>query len=141
MKQSKLSVFLTIVGLILTGVGFVLLKMFDEMTSLPYPYLLIGIGCGTFGGAFGDIMSKRSIAKNPKLAKQMEIEQKDERNQLVANKAKAKAYDCMVFVFGALMLTFALMNVTYTVILLIVCAYLFVIGYGIFYRCKYNKEL
>ena len=47
----------------------------------------------------------------------------------------------MVFVFGALMIAFALMNVEWNVILLLVFAYLFVVGYGIFYRCKLEKEI
>jgi 4-hydroxybenzoate polyprenyltransferase len=71
----------------------------------------------------------------------MEIERKDERNIAISNRSKAKAYDLMIFVFGALMLSFALMGVDLVLILLLVFAYLFVVGYGIFYRIKYDKEM
>ena len=47
----------------------------------------------------------------------------------------------MVFVFGALMVSFALMGIDMTAILLMVAVYLFVVGYGIFYRIKYEKEM
>ncbi len=71
----------------------------------------------------------------------MEINENDERNIAIANRAKAKAYDMMVFVFGALMLSYALMDTDMVASLMLVFAYLFVIGYGIFYRVKYDKEM
>lgn len=60
---------------------------------------------------------------------------------MIANCAKAKAYEMMVYVFGALMISFALMRVDMIVILLLVFAYLFVVAYGIYYRVKYDKEM
>lgn len=47
----------------------------------------------------------------------------------------------MIFVFGALMFSFALMNVELTVILLLVFSFLLVIGFEIYYRCRYEKEM
>ena len=47
----------------------------------------------------------------------------------------------MVFAFGALMLTFALMNIDLVTVLLLVSTYLFVIGYGAYYRFKYDREM
>ena len=71
----------------------------------------------------------------------MEIEQRDERNIAIADRAKGKAFDMMTFVFGALMLAFALMSVDLPAVLLLVFAYLFVHGYAIYYRCRYEKEM
>ena len=71
----------------------------------------------------------------------MEIEQKDERNIAIQSQAKAKAYDLMIFVFGALMIALALMNVDMMVILMFVISYLFVIGYSVYCRIKYDKEM
>ena len=56
-------------------------------------------------------------------------------------RAKAKAYDMMTFVLGALMLSFALMGVELTAVLLLVFAYLFVHSYAVYYRFKYDKEM
>jgi hypothetical protein len=47
----------------------------------------------------------------------------------------------MIFVFGALMITYALMGIDMVEVLLLVFAYLFVIGYGIYYRFKFGKEM
>lgn len=60
---------------------------------------------------------------------------------MIANCAKAKAYDVMTYVFGALMIAFALMGVDMIPVLLFVFVYLFVQGYAIYYRCKYEKEM
>ena len=89
----------------------------------------------------GNIISNNIIQKNPDMQKQMEIEQNDERNVILTNRAKAKAYDVMTYVFGALMIAFALMGVDMIPILLFVFAYLFVQGYVVYYRCKYEKEM
>ncbi|HYF75143.1 MAG TPA: hypothetical protein VD757_01040, partial [Candidatus Nitrosocosmicus sp.] len=75
------------------------------------------------------------------IEKQLEIDRHDERNIAIGNRAKAKAYDMMIYVFGALLLAFALMDVDMTALLLLVFAYLFVVGYGIYYRIKYDKEM
>ena len=81
------------------------------------------------------------MSNNPDLKKQMEIEQKDERNIAIKNSAKAKAYDMMIFVFGALMICLALMIVDMLVILILVTSYLFVVGYSIYCRIKYDKQM
>jgi 4-hydroxybenzoate polyprenyltransferase len=59
----------------------------------------------------------------------------------IVNRAKSKAYDMMIFVFGALMLAFALMGIDRAAVLLLVSSYLFIIGYSVYYRCKYDKEM
>lgn len=141
MNRSFKSILITILGIVFIGIGFLLLKEFESMASLPYPYVLIGIGVGTFGSGLSGIIEKSVYKNHPDIARQKEINLKDERNQAIGNRAKAKAYDCMVFVFGALMLCFSLMQSDLKVILLLVFAYLFVIGYGLFYRIKYDKEM
>ena len=47
----------------------------------------------------------------------------------------------MIFVFGILMGIFALINIRMEAILLFVAAYLFVAGYGIYWRFKYEREM
>lgn len=81
------------------------------------------------------------MKNDPLLEKQYQIDVQDERNVTIANRSKAKAYDMMIYVFGALMLAFALMQVDLNVILLLVAAYLFVLGYGVYFRFKYDKEM
>jgi alpha/beta superfamily hydrolase len=108
---------------------------------LAFPYVCIGIGTGAFGHGMGNIVSYKAMKQNPDLQKQAEINRNDERNVAIANRSKAKAYDLMTFVFGALIMSFALMGVEVTALLLSVFVYLFVQGYAIYYRCKYEKEM
>ena len=118
MKYAKQYV-LTILGLLLAGVGLYLVKTLTDPQGIlkPLPYLLIGIGCGLFGHGLGDLISKKTMASNPELAKQAEIDAKDERNIMLNSHAKAKAYDMMCYIFAALLLAYALMGVSFSVIL------------------------
>lgn len=143
MKKSGVDYLITFLGLCLLGVGLFLVKTFSEPQGImrALPYVLVGVGCGAFGGGMGNLINRRILKNSPDLQKQKEIEENDERNVAIANRAKAKAYDTMVYIFGALMLSFALMGVDMAAVLLLVCAYLFVIGCGVYYRCKYDREM
>lgn len=143
MKKYGLQTTLGILGLVLLALGLYLVKTSNatEGILLTLPYVCVGIGSGLFGQGMGGVIERSVLRKHPEIIKQKEIEVKDERNQEISNRAKAKAYDVMVFVFGALMLSLALMNVDLVVVLLMVFAYLFVVGSGIYYRVKLEKEL
>lgn len=142
MKKTKNYVIIAIgVMLLITGLYLVKTTVASGTFMTALPYVCIGVGCGAFGHGMGNIISFRIISKNPDVQKQMEIEHKDERNAMIANRAKAKAYDVMTFVFGALMLAFALMGIDMIPVLLFVFAYLFVHGYAVYYRCKYEREM
>lgn len=45
------------------------------------------------------------------------------------------------YIFSALILVIALMGAGLAVVLLMVSSYLFVVGYGIYYHIKYQKEM
>ena len=143
MKKNGWNYVCTLLGVVLLATGLVLLKTIAEPQGimLSLPYICIGLGCGLFGGGMGSILGNRMLKKHPNIRKQKEIEEKDERNRTIADRSKSRAYDMMVFVFGALMVAFALMGVEVQAILLLVFAYLFVVFYGIWHRCKLEKEL
>ncbi len=143
MKKENVYYLTAVVGLLLLAVGLIMLKVIPDPQGilLTVPYVCIGLGCGAFGHGVGDLVNHKVAKNNPQLQKQMEIDKKDERNIAIANKAKANAYDMMLYVFGALMLTFALMNVDMLAILLLVAAYLFVVGFFIYYLNKFHKEM
>lgn len=105
------------------------------------PYVCIGVGSGIFGHGMGNVIGRQAIKNSPDIQRQIAIDQRDERNIAISNRSKAKSYDLMIFVFGALMLSFALMGVDITAVLLLVFSYLLVIGYGVYYRFKYEKEM
>lgn len=130
-------------GLLLLGVGLALLKLIanPQGVMLTLPYICIGVGCGMFGHGLGNMVSNRVAKNNPELKKQIEIDKNDERNVAVSNQAKAKAYDMMLYIFGALMIAFALMGVGVAAVLMLVFAYLLVVGFFIYYLNKYNNEM
>lgn len=133
----------TLLGLVLLAVGGFLLKTLIAPQGIlkTLPYLLIGLGCGVFGYGAGELLRSLAMRKNPDLQKQLEIDSKDERNMAITNAAKAKSYDMMLFLFAALMLAFALMGVELRAVLLLVVAYLLVVGQNCYYLYKYSKEM
>lgn len=127
----------TLLGLMLLALGVVGLKL---MIWQSLPYVMIGLGSGLFGHGMGCIINTRILAKAPEAAYEQQIAQKDERNIFIANAAKAKAYDAFVFIFCPVLLSLTLMKVETAVILLLVAVYLMVIGLGVYYRFKFDKE-
>lgn len=134
---------LTAAGLALMLLGLGLLKHAApaEGVMAALPYLCVGIGCGALGHGLGAIIGRQALKGFPDRQKQMDIERNDERNVSIANRAKGKAYDAMLCIYGALFISFALMEAPVYIILLLVFAYLLVVGISIYYRCKYEKEM
>ena len=130
-------------GIVLLAAGLALLRLGSEPEGAMavLPYVCIGLGCGAFGHGLGGWMSERAVKNSPEIQKRLEIARNDERNAAIANRAKGRAYDSMIYIFGALMLTFALMGVDLPALLLLVAAYLTVVGIFIFYTAKYNREM
>ncbi|MEQ2526151.1 hypothetical protein EKG37_05005 [Robertmurraya yapensis] len=143
MKKTTSLYFLTVigVGLLVSGVYFIKTMEDPQGMLRVLPYISFGLGCVIFGHGIGEIIVRQAMKKDPAAAKQLEIDKKDERNLAIANLAKAKAYDMMFFVFGALILGFSLMGIDLIVLLLLVFAYLFIVVYSTYYRFKYNKEM
>ncbi len=141
MKNNKVkSTIITVLGLLVLAAGLLAVKFFD-LGSQTAPYLCIGLGCGVFGQGLGELITRWSEKRHPEIARQREIEQNDERNIALRDRAQAKAYRIMILVFGALFLAFGLMNVELRVILLLVAAYLYICGCSVFYSIKYRKEM
>ena len=130
---------ISLLGLAAVVAGFILVRMGAGIA--PLPYVLLGVGCGAFGWGTGELLKRRAVEGDPEIEKRLRIEQQDERNRTIADRAKARAYDAALYIFSALMLCFALMQVELAVILLLVGAYLLVVGVSIYYYVKYNHEL
>lgn len=142
MKKAK-NYMITAVGIVVFALGLCLVKTLDNPEEFlrALPYVCIGIGSGMFGHGMAGILAEKIAKKNPDMQKQKEIEENDERNMAISNRAKAKGYDIMTYVFGALMLSYALMGVEVAPILLFVFFYLMVHGCEIYYRIKYGREM
>lgn len=134
---------LSVIGFVLIVVGLCYLKSAGEAQGVMrvLPYYCIGIGCGAFGYGMGEILSGKAVKNAADIQRQIEIEKKDERNIAISNFSKGKAFDAMIYIFGALILSFGFMNVDSYTILMLVFSYLLVEGISIYYRCKYDKEM
>lgn len=134
---------LSLLGIGLVGIGFMLYKnsMNTDDIWLRLPYLLIGIGCGICGHYAGNLLKSLSISNNEALKKQMQIEQKDERNILIAEKSKAKAYDLMRYLWAGMLIIFSIMDVDKYIIFVLVTLYLVMHIYALYWRFKYENKM
>lgn len=138
MKNRTRNYIFVLLGLLLIASGLIMMR---TLADRALPYICLGIGCGIFGNGMSGVVVQRATRKNPKILEQIEVEKNDERNIAVSNHAKAKSYDLMIFIFGALILSIAWIGIDLMAILLLIAAYLFVVFSGIYYRCKYEKEM
>lgn len=146
MKKNRKDVLCVAFGVLLLVAAALLLRLGPPWkSSVPVmqvlPFICLGVGAGLLGQGAGQLIQRRALRGDTRLARQIEIEATDERNLQLAQRAKAKAFDLMVFVYGALLLIFALMRVDLTAILLLVGAYLLVQGYAVYCRVRLEKEM
>lgn len=142
-KKAKGQYILTAVGFILFVAGLVLVILFSKSQGIlrPLPFICLGIGAGLCGGGLGGIIKGRQLAKDPQLAKKIEIDTKDERNIAIANKAKAAAYNFTLFIFAALILFLSLVQAEAYITLVFVGAYVVAIALYLYFLIKYHKEM
>ena len=142
MKRSR-HLIMAVGGVLLCALGFYLILAAEEPAGLlkTLPYVLIGLGCGTFGYGVGELLRTAAMRKHPEVARQVEIESTDERNIMLGNLAKSRGYDMMSYVFGALMVAYALMGAPLSIVIPFVIAYLFVHGYAVYQRIRAEKNL
>lgn len=79
MKKLKVDYFMTVLGVLLLGIGLYLIKSIENPQGFmrAFPYVCVGLGCGVFGQGVGSIISKKAIQTDSKLEKQIEIEKKE----------------------------------------------------------------
>ena len=130
------------------GLGLIVLGIFahmngasDEKGIVAIYYLLIGIGCGIFGHFTGNIIGHLSTKNNEELKRQIEIEKNDERNKLIAEKSKSKAYDLMIYLFAAMLIMFSLMGVDKLQLIIVVAIYLSIQIYALYWRSKFERTM
>jgi len=129
------------VGLLASGVYFMKSLEDPQGIGLALPYIGVGLGCVMFGHGFGKVVDRLAMNRHPAAAKQLEIDTNDERNTAIAHRAKAKAYDMMIHVFGALIIAIALMGADLIVVMLLAFSFMWILGYHSYYRYKYNREM
>ena len=91
MKTKSLGYLVAALGIVLTAVGLWLARTFPEAAGVmaALPYVLIGLGCGAFGHGVGALSNAAVFRRHPDIAREKAIEEKDERNVAILNRAKA----------------------------------------------------
>ncbi len=142
-KNVVKDVILAFVGLGLIGLGFVLNKIVPrtDLILMLLPYTLIGAGCGVFGHYTENLIKYYSIKNNEKLSKEIEINKNDERNVLIAEKSKAKAFDLMSYMVASLIIIFAMMKLDTLVLMILASVNLSLQMYALYWRHKFEKEM
>ena len=146
MKKNKNVIkewFLTFVGIGLVVVGFLLHKysLSTDKMIVTIPYIFIGVGCGIFGHFMDNLIKYFSTKNHKELERQIQIDKNDERNILIAEKSKAKAYDLMVYLFVSILIIFSLMGVDKLAIIMIVAIYLSIQIYALYWRSKFENKM
>lgn len=134
---------------LIAAVGLIMIVGGSALSNIPFfqealkglPYGLIGVGCGAFGYGFGELYTKHFYKKYPDIEHQNEIIKKDERNIALGNAAKAKAFNIMTYVFGAVILAFASMGISLEIVITLVVVYLFIQIYAVYNRISLEKKL
>lgn len=103
--------------------------------------LCIGLGSGLASLNVVHIIINRMNKKHPELKRQSEIEAKDERTIAITNKAKAKAYDKMIYIMIGVPFVMILFNLPLWMILTVIAFYVFGYGLQLYYIVQYNKAM
>ena len=109
-KQFKC--YIICLGIILLVSGFLLKFLFpvsDEILRA-LTFVLIGSGTGIIGAGAAKIIRQRILDKNPQIAKQYEINENDERNILIREKAGYATWYLTLFMLAIISLIFIILD-------------------------------
>lgn len=140
------NILLSFLGVVLVALGLYIYQKtlgMDKMdkTVVVIPYIFIAIGCGILGHFTGNLIQYYSTKNNEELKRQIQIEKNDERNILIAEKSKAKAYDLMIYLFAAMLIIFSLMGADKLQILVLVAIYLSLQIYALYWKSKFESRM
>lgn len=94
MLNKKKNIILVVVGIVLAIVGLICtINVESGGITSRVSTLISSLGFGLLGGGLGSLHKIKRIEKIPGKSKQIEIEYNDERNELIRDKANAKAGD------------------------------------------------
>ena len=142
-KERKTITILLIIGAILIIMSAMSLFFLREegYTYTVAGYVVFGIGFGLLGDALGRFNSMKLEQKDPERMKTIRVEKSDERNISIAEKAKAKAFSFMTYLYAAVLMVLAIMRVELRALLVMVAAYLLVMLFSLFVKLKLYKEM
>lgn len=137
------NILLSFLGVVLVALGLYIYQktLGMDKTVVVIPYIFIAIGCGILGHFTGNLIQYYSTKNNEELKRQIEIEKNDERNVLIAEKSKAKAYDLMIYLFAAMLIIFSLMGADKLQLVVLVAIYLSLQIYALYWKSKFESRM
>jgi hypothetical protein len=106
MKKFVLSIIAVIVGL---GLCLLCKFVFEGMLDRNIVAVMIGGGASMFGLGISGVISEMHMRRHPKERELHEIEEADERNRMIRERAKAKSSDIIQWLlFGATLMSIAM---------------------------------
>lgn len=127
---------------LLLGIGIALAGMFlkgDELKAVSG--VCIGIGACLIGLGAANLFMLGFEEKNPSIAKIKEIEEKDERNIAIRNRAKARAADITQYLIVALTFVTILIKAPLWVTFVTIGIYLSYNILSLYLISKFSKEM
>ena len=142
-KRGRTAFILLTIGVILVIVSTITLFFLSDerLTYTVVSYVVFGIGFGLVGDALGRLNSMRLEKKDPERMKVIRVEKNDERNIAIDEKAKAKAFSFMTYLYAVVLVALAIMRVELRALLIMVAAYLLVVIFSLFAKLKLYKEM
>jgi len=142
MKNKTIDIILVVIALLFLVSAVFSLLSYETLSIPALPFIMFGCACGLFGHSLGNMFARKKQKEQPEEVKKMEIALNDERNIALTHRAKAKAFDMMIYIFGLVLLALALIGITPIIgLVLVFAAYIAVITiYGI-YLNKFHKEM
>jgi uncharacterized membrane protein len=109
-KQPKSYIFY--LGIALFALGLLLTALLAEREGAlaVLPHVLVGFGAGITGVGVVNLFRLKLIMKDPEKARQLEIEEKDERNIRLREKAGYATWYLTLFTLAALSLTLLILD-------------------------------
>lgn len=137
LKKKTVYIVIILTGMVLIALSF--LFRAEDVKTLSG--ILIGIGSALLGSGIAKLLMKNYEEKNPDIAKENDIEFKDERNTLIRYRAKAQAGDIIQWFIMGIAYLLIIIDAPLWVILVTVGIFLLYNVLGIFYMGKYQKEM
>ncbi|MGL4873444.1 MAG: hypothetical protein ACRC30_02205 [Clostridium sp.] len=131
---------LCIIGVIMAIGGFLISATSQNDMIERIGGIVGALGCGVMGGYFGVIRQHKYYKENPSKQKEMQIELKDERSNLIRTKAAAKAGNITTWLILGVAYLFIILDYPLWLVFLILGIFLLKTVLEIIFIKKYNNE-
>ena len=128
---------LLIIGIALIGLSFLL----STEAQKAIQGVMMGVGAGLLGMSAANLIMKRYEKQHPEVARQSEMEQKDERNMMLRAKARASAANVLQWLIIALAFVMILTDAPLGYTLGAIGVYLAYHVLSVIFMARYQKKM